>query len=103
MNKTDLYATSSNASKVQVCFTSETFAQATERGGQKWCISENEHLLSITAHRMEHVAQDGSKKQSWSITASKQRFENLENQATQASVNDWIRAGKQEDLKSIVI
>lgn len=34
MNQLDLYATSSNASKVQVSFASEMFAQATESGGE---------------------------------------------------------------------
>lgn len=34
MNQLDLYATSSNASKVQVCFTSEMFGRATESGGE---------------------------------------------------------------------
>lgn len=87
MNKPDLYATSSNASKVQVRFTSEMSAQATGSGGQKRCISENEHLLSITAHGMENVALDERKKQSRSTTVSKQKFENPERQV-QAFVND---------------
>lgn len=37
---------------------------------------------------MENKALDGWKKQSWSTAVSKQSSENLENQATQAFVND---------------
>lgn len=100
MNKPDLYATSSNASKVQVYLRDVCTSNWEWR--TKVMLLENEHFLSITAHRMENVALDEQKKQSLSTTVSKQRYENLENQAQAFVMDHWIRAGNQQRAKNLL-